>query len=332
MSGIYVVAGLIGYLLLLGALAGTATWAARMAARWLGIPRFRWFTEPASHVPGWRLGVVRLVAALAPWTVSFVLLASGLMIDGVQTPAQDLRIEVLDGGAAQQAGVQSGDRITRVGDKRVNDWDHMRAVLKARDAPVELEIERSSKTMVVQVTPRAGRIGVAPWLETRRVGVLGAAAAAFSMPHKVVRAAVAAALGVSGSTAEAGGPIRIARESGQAADRGVGVFATFLGTLAAYLCPFAAGVVVLDGLSSWLFRHMYPEAALSSLGGYRLERQRQAHQFWSRSSVVLCMLLSFFVPCVAFLVVFELRNQLKRALRADGFRVTWLRAVAPDAK
>jgi hypothetical protein len=124
---------------------------------------------------------------------------------------------------------------------------------------------------------------------------------------------------------------------------------------------------------------MYPEAASSSLGGYRLERQRQSlllvyagyaalalyllgvalgtswalvfamlaaapfaavgpltwivgSQFWSRSSVVLCMLLAFFVPCVAFLVVFELRNQLKRALRADGFRVTWLRAIAPDAK
>jgi hypothetical protein len=209
--------------------------------------------------------------------------------------------------------------------------------------------------------------------------VVGAAAAAFSMPHKVVRAAVATALGDSGSSSEAAGPIRIVRESGHAADRGAGVFVTFLGTLAAYLWPFAAGVVLLDALSSWLFRRMYPETTPSSLVGYGFERQRQAlllvyagyavlalyplgialgtswailfallatapfaavgpltwivgRQFWSRSSVVLCMLLSFFVPCVAFLVVYELRSQLQRALRADGFRVTWLRVIPPSAE
>jgi hypothetical protein len=373
---LYFLLGVFGYLMLLGALAGSATLAARVTARWLGVPRFRWFTEPANAVPGWRLGVVRLVAAVAPWTVSFVLLSSGVRLDGVATVAEKLRVEVLADGAGRQAGMQNGDRIIRVGNKPVSDWDEMRAALKTYDVPVDLEIERGGKTVVIQVTPRSGRIGVAPWQERRRVGALGAAAAALPLPHTIVRSAFASVMHAAESGTKTAGPVRIVSESEQAAHRGVGNFLTFLGSLAAYMWPFAAGVVLLDGASSGLFRLTYPEAANSSLDGYRLERQRQAlffvyaaygalalyalvvaldvswapvlailasapfaavgpltwivgNQFWSRTSVVLCTLLSFFVPCIAFLVVFELRSQLGRRLRAQGFQVNWLRARAP---
>ncbi|MDD3354394.1 RIP metalloprotease RseP [Zoogloea sp.] len=74
------------------------------------------------------------------------------------------------GGAAATAGLKSGDRVLRIGDKAVNDWTDL--VLAVRDAPgqtLEMEILRSGEAQVFSLVPtgveeggrRIGRIGVA---------------------------------------------------------------------------------------------------------------------------------------------------------------------------
>lgn len=73
-------------------------------------------------------------------------------------------------GAAATAGLQSGDRVVRIGDKAVETWSEL--VASVRDAAgqtLEVEVLRGNETRVVQLVPKAieengrtiGRIGVA---------------------------------------------------------------------------------------------------------------------------------------------------------------------------
>jgi len=169
------------------------------------------------------------------------------------------------------------------------------------------------------------------------------------------------------------GPVAIVRETARSSGR-VAPFLFFLGILAANLWPFAAGVALFDGVASAIFRRTHPDAASSSLLGYRLARLRQAlllvctgyvlllvcsvlvgigvspailavlwivptvaafyplvwivgMRVWRPGSVLVCLLLSLFIPCAVPLVMFELLKQLRRALDNERFSVGWLRAV-----
>ncbi|HRH71838.1 MAG TPA: RIP metalloprotease RseP, partial [Zoogloea sp.] len=73
------------------------------------------------------------------------------------------------GGAAEAAGLRTGDRVIRVGELRVDDWTAL--VTAVRDAPgqsLEIEVNRGGAPFVTRVVPAAveengrtiGRIGV----------------------------------------------------------------------------------------------------------------------------------------------------------------------------
>lgn len=74
------------------------------------------------------------------------------------------------GGAAELAGLRTGDQVLRVGDLKIDDWSDL--VSAVRDAPgrtLDLEALRGGESLVVKVVPSAveeggrtiGRIGVA---------------------------------------------------------------------------------------------------------------------------------------------------------------------------
>lgn len=61
---------------------------------------------------------------------------------------------VTDGGAAQAAGMQAGDVITRIDGKRVHMWDDIRlAALTNRGESIEIEYERQGEKNTVTVQP-----------------------------------------------------------------------------------------------------------------------------------------------------------------------------------
>jgi len=79
--------------------------------------------------------------------------------------------QVIDGSAAQAAGLQVGDRITQVDGRAVETWeDLVREVRSRPGVPARLAVERGGAHLMVEVTPEAvsaggrhiGRIGAAP--------------------------------------------------------------------------------------------------------------------------------------------------------------------------
>jgi regulator of sigma E protease len=79
--------------------------------------------------------------------------------------------QVVSGSAAERAGLQSGDRITKADGRALDTWDDLVQAVRARPGQtLRLAVERQGTTVAVDVTPdtvvsggtRIGRIGAAP--------------------------------------------------------------------------------------------------------------------------------------------------------------------------
>ncbi|MGN0376067.1 MAG: RIP metalloprotease RseP [Suilimivivens sp.] len=85
---------------------------------------------------------------------------------GIYTPVIS---DVTDGGAAQAAGIQAGDVITRIDGKKIHMWDDIRlAALTNRGEPLEIEYERQGEKHTVVLTPTYSEEGGSYY-----IGVLG---------------------------------------------------------------------------------------------------------------------------------------------------------------
>src|SRR5690606_18387671 len=86
-------------------------------------------------------------------------------------PAVPARIgEIIDGGAAQQAGLEPGDEILRVDGAAIALWeDFVRIVRDNPDRRLELEIRRDGRPLGLQLTPQSAGEG------DERIGRIGAA-------------------------------------------------------------------------------------------------------------------------------------------------------------
>ena len=88
-------------------------------------------------------------------------------------PLDPILGQVVAGGAAERAGLQSGDRILRADGKVVQSWEALVSAIRARPGlPLRLTLERAGATMTIEVLPdavaaggeRFGRIGAAPFV------------------------------------------------------------------------------------------------------------------------------------------------------------------------
>ncbi|MDV6320280.1 sigma E protease regulator RseP [Chromohalobacter sp. HP20-39] len=177
--------------------------------------------------------------------------------------------EVLDDGRAQQAGLQSGDRIVSVDGVAVEDW--MDFVERVRDNPgktLALRVERDGERRDVTLTPasREREDGSA-------MGYIGAGVQATEWPERYRReirfgplAAVGEAISKTGemslltldsirkmlvgliSPSNLSGPVTIARIAGDSAREGVESFISFLAYLSISLGVLnLLPIPVLDG-------------------------------------------------------------------------------------
>ncbi len=109
----------------------------------------------------------------------------GMLFDGLgfkpwQPPA--IVGEVADGGAAEVAGVQSGDRIVQIDGEAVSSFNDLRTVVSARpDKAVVIEVERG--TEVLQLDAVIG----SDTRDGQRVGLLGVGAAANTADYFYLR-------------------------------------------------------------------------------------------------------------------------------------------------
>ncbi|MCB0975397.1 MAG: site-2 protease family protein [Actinobacteria bacterium] len=107
---------------------------------------------------------------------AFLLLFSAGRVTGViPVPAQ-----IVEGSAAQAAGLQVGDEIVAIDGNPVTEWSDVTDVVKASvDEPVDLEVDRDGQLIDLTAVPTphvddpsTGFLGVAPTLEKEDLGVI----------------------------------------------------------------------------------------------------------------------------------------------------------------
>ena len=177
--------------------------------------------------------------------------------------------KLIPDGPAQAAGMRSGDRVLRIGEKRVNAWGDLVAIV--RDAPgqsLEVEVERDGQSAVFRLEPKGveengrtiGRIGVSMadaeaqrelLFVTVRYGVVDALMKGFDQTWDTA----AMSLSVMGrmitgdvSVKNLSGPVTIADFAGQSARMGLSHYIKFLALISISLGVLnLLPVPVLDG-------------------------------------------------------------------------------------
>jgi regulator of sigma E protease len=162
--------------------------------------------------------------------------------------------EVTLGGAADKAGMEVGDRVTRVNEQSVNSWQEMRSLVTTKpNQSVLVEVERAGELITLSVVigsakqngKEYGVIGVANSLPnseryviTREAGFFEAFSLAIDETVKMI--ALSGRLFVkllSGeiSTKSLSGPVSIAEGAGSSASIGLVYFISFLAMISVNL-------------------------------------------------------------------------------------------------
>lgn len=187
--------------------------------------------------PVWKRALIVAAGPATNFLFAILILAGFAAVYGVRE-APPVVNAVVEGSPADRAGLQSGDRIVAIdGSEIVSFGDISSAIIHRIDEPARIDFVRAGREQSVTMTPRIetekDRFGNAVQravigirsgpLEDRRVGPVEALSIGVSQTVTLVRQ-MAAVIGqlVTGrrDASEMGGPLMIAKESGQMASFG----------------------------------------------------------------------------------------------------------------
>ncbi|HHW18182.1 MAG TPA: RIP metalloprotease RseP [Firmicutes bacterium] len=202
--------------------------------------------------------------------------------------------EVVPGYPAEKSGVQPGDRVLKVEDVTVVEWQDMVKVVQRRAGiPTRLSLQRGSQTIEVTVVPvemgGQGVIGVKASLTVVRLGLVEGLVAGVK---ETVLVSVAWARGIfamiSGKVApEVTGPVGISQLLGEAARMGLSQLFYLVGALSANLGLInLLPVPALDG-SRLLF------AGLEAIRGKPIDPEKESFVHF----------VGFFLLMILFVVI-----------------------------
>lgn len=101
------------------------------------------------------------------FVLAFVVFALIGLLQGVPTQEPELG-ELLEDGAAVEAGLQEGDRIQEIDGQSINEWNDLTAIIQEHpNEEISMQIERNGEVMTVNVTPDAQEI------ENAEIGIIG---------------------------------------------------------------------------------------------------------------------------------------------------------------
>lgn len=243
--------------------------------------------------PAWRRFLVIAAGPGVNYFVAFLIIAVLYSTHGFLDLATT-QIEVIPGGPAAAAGLQTGDQVVAVDGVPVSSFDQMRAQLQASSAPAErrIDVQRGGQRVSVQVRPDRGAISVKRDQVLVRLPV-GAAIPRAARDVWEMNAATLEALAdvVRGrGTASLAGPVAIVRQSAAEVKRGLADFASILASISVGLALFNfLPVPSLDG------------GRLVFLG-YELVTRRKANQRFETAVNVagLLLLLGLLLAVVVF--------------------------------
>jgi regulator of sigma E protease len=190
--------------------------------------------------PVWIRAAVVAAGPVANFILAIVIYAMlfGTVGKSESTPVVS---EVIAGGAAEEAGFQPGDLILSIdGSPTPSFTDVQRIVFRAADVPLSVVVERGGETLTLSATPRRGEtkdvfgnvqavglLGIShrpTEVRTVRYGPVDSVVAAVGESWNVVATTMGYLGGVitgRESADQIGGPIGIAKVSGQAAQLGL---------------------------------------------------------------------------------------------------------------
>ena len=185
---------------------------------------------------------INILFAIAVFWVMFILVGRPITEPIVGT--------IIENSAAAEAGLMPEDRILAIDGSVIERFEDIQNIVQlGNGAPLDLLIERNSSELNFTLTPRAvdgtdpfGNaqrrflIGITPSGETRvtDLGPISAIGVAVGQTYGIIEGtAIAVSQIVSGErgTEDLGGPIRIAKYSGQAAKTGLAGFIVFMAIL-----------------------------------------------------------------------------------------------------
>jgi regulator of sigma E protease len=193
----------------------------RLGRGWLGVRGVRtlspraeesYFQTPAGRRLAWRLA-----GPTATYALAVALAFAMLRANGVAAPTTE--IEPLPGGAADAAGLRTGDRIVAIDGAAPRDWPDVQRLLQAAGPgrAVTLSVVRDGAVLSLTATTSAqGRLGVRPVipvLATPPFGPTLRQAAVLPFTASVQTALTLAREATGQEKVELAGPVGIAREA-----------------------------------------------------------------------------------------------------------------------
>jgi hypothetical protein len=306
----------------------------RVTARLVRLPRFGWFDAERDTV-WWKRAVVLSASSLVPYVLAVSLFFGVFATQGIAGSGTTTVVDVLEDGAAREAGMLNGDKILEVGGDQVRTFDEARARIQTRVGSTPIKVERGGRELTLDVTPRStptgSLIGVTPQVLMHRATFAESLSRAAKLPLDVVKNSAKALLAITTfrEKADLKGPVGITSETGKAGQQGLPALLYFLGILAAYNWPFFAGVHVFDAVTGWVFRTTFYEPEHASDALLRVARLRLALDF------ALASWVSALLAQVA--VAFEVPGSVVLALMAlpgvwATFPLLWVSGRELDGK
>ncbi len=232
--------------------------------------------------------VKMLIAFAGPFfnVVFAALIFFTILLTGYPVPSTTTEIgQVPEGNPAYQAGLKSGDVITRIDGRPVGQWTDLQKAVNSADLahPLRFQIDRHGKTLNIDIMPKVtdeknvfgetvGKIkiiGVGPANVTKKESLTGAASKAvvdtYSLTELTV-VGIAKLIGGSISAKNVGGPILIFQQVGKTMQAGKSSFLSFLALISINLgvvnllpIPVLDGSHILFSFIEFVIRRKIPQ-------------------------------------------------------------------------
>lgn len=214
--------------------------------------------------------------------LAFFIFFGAFLFEGIQTfPNIPVIGKVIEHTPAEKAGLQSGDRIVSIDGKPVSRWTDVGAIVSPLGGHITpVVIQRNEESMTLQVIPqnneeRRGIMGIAPYIETKSVGITDAAKLSLERCIFILKMMTAGLWSlVTGESADVAGPIGVARMAGTVAVGGFLPLALFtallslnLGLLNLLPVPLLDGGLLVLTLIEGILGRELPKKALYYIQG-----------------------------------------------------------------
>jgi len=146
--------------------------------------------------------------------------------------------DLSSGFPAMQAGLKTGDEIVAINGQPIESWEDMTSIVRENPGkPLTFTIKRGQETLTINITPRAveetdengetitvGKIGIGPYFEHRKIGLLPSVVKGFENSILIsklnIKGIVWVITGQRSAKEILGGPIMITKMAGDFAKTG----------------------------------------------------------------------------------------------------------------